>query len=374
MNDFPALPVVIRRSKRFGLVLVVATGLPLGLALRQYLPPPTGAPTTGGAALAGMLPFLLGFLLGILLLLRPARLTLTTEGVTYERLLRRWRRSWRWPEVSGFSWEVVGTGKGKREAIVFTSGLGQVEVPAYWEWPAQEVLDLLNHARTTYGRQPPPAPGIPLAEKRLSAPLPVPPVGADNQNTAQSLPSVTTGFVVWLVALGLIGAGSLAGYWWGYKDSLAIEGGYILLVVFGWLGLLFAATSLLGAATNSKYRPRPVSLLGRLGRRLVQVGYAGAFLVWLGLLVGNLVLVDQQRTQRIARLLASEPTATAIATVTQLRERGTSSGTFRATILSYQAGTEQVTQALPGIGHYGLGQRLRVKYAVAHPDMFVVLE
>lgn len=368
MNDFPALPVVIRRSKRFGFVLVAVTGLPLGLALCQHLSTPMGAPPTSEPALAGALPFFLGFLLGILLLLRPARLTLTSEGLTYERVLRRWRRSWGWPEVSGFRWQVVGTGKSKRRAIVFTSGLRQVEVPAYWEWPAQEVLDLLNHARATYGGQGAPAPGVPLAEKRPPALLLAQPVGVNNQVLAQPRPS--TGFIGWLVTLGLIGAGSLAGYWWGYKDSLLIEGGYILLVVFGWLGLLSATASLLGADTSSKYSPRPISLVARLGRRLVQAGYVGAFLVWLGLLVGNLVVIDQQRTQRIERLLSFEPTATAIATVTQLRERGA----MRATILTYQAGKEQVTQALSGVGRYAVGQRLRVKYALVHPDMFAVVE
>lgn len=368
MNDFPALPVVIRRSKRFGFVLVVATGLPLWLAL-PHLSPSEATPSTETAALPGMLPFLLAFVLGILMLLRPARLTLTPDGLIYERLLRLWRRSWRWPEVSGFNWEVVGTGKSKRTAIVFTSGLRQVELPPYWEWPAQEVLDLLNHTRTTWGS---PAaalvPGVAVVEKRVLAP----PQSPETARPKKAPPSTAANFAFWGGAGLLIGMGSLLDYWWGYKDNLLIEGSYLLLVIFGWLGLLFAAISQFTSPGGS-YQPRPASLLGRLRRRLVQVGYVAAGLGWLGLLVDNLLVVDQQRTQRVERLLTAGPTATTLATVTQLRERNSSAGPFRATILTYQAGAEQVTQALPGFGPYVVGQRLRVKYVVAHPDMMAVV-
>ncbi len=373
MNDFPTLPVVIRQSKRLGFILVVATGLPLWLAL-PHQPASATAPPTGMASLLRLLPFLLAFLLGVLMLLRPARLILTPEGLTYERLLRFWRRSWRWPEVSDFRWEVVGTGKGKRAAIVFTSGANQVEVASDWEWSAQEVLDLLNHARTTWGGQAA-APALALdgtgGGKQPRA-LPQPQL-LEAAKPATIPLSTAASFGFWAGAGLLIGVGSLVGYWWGYKDSLLLAGVYITLVIFGWLGLLFAAIALLGATTCGNYQPRPVSLLGRLKHRLVQVGYVVAGLVWLGLLVGNLLVVDQYGTQRVERLLAAGPTATTLATVTQLRERNSRSGTSRATVLTYQAGTEQVSQALPGIGQYAVGQQLRVKYVVAHPDMFAVV-
>ena len=51
-------------------------------------------------------------------------------------------------------------------------------MPVYLEWLAQEVLDLLNHARTTWVGQEALAPVVPLAEKQLPASLPSQPAGA----------------------------------------------------------------------------------------------------------------------------------------------------------------------------------------------------
>ncbi|MBO2010274.1 hypothetical protein [Hymenobacter negativus] len=375
MNDLLTSPIVIRRSKALGFVLVVVTGLPLLLALHQYLYNPAWKPPVGSSFFNGPLEFLLVFLLGVLVLLRPARLTLTTEGLTYERFLWFWRRSWHWQEITAFEWQKIGTGKNTRHSIVFSSGPEQVEVPSYWELPTSTVLALLNQARTTWrgsssgilevlsAENPSPALRFPLPGRQAEA-ITVAPA----RITARD-------FWLWLISLALIGVGSGIDYLFGYKDSLFIEGGYMLLIIFGWLGLLFAAVvALPGAAKQQEeWELRPAPFRVRLWRRVKQLAYAMAFLTCLGLLVGNLLVINQQRTQRVARILATEPTMTTLATVIQLRERGSRSGTFRSTVLTYQAGTMLINQALPGIGQYAVGQQLRVKYAVSYPDMFTIV-
>jgi hypothetical protein len=359
MPAFPPFPVVIRRSKRLGSILVFITGLPLALALYQRLLHPAWIPAPASPSVSGPVSFLAVFLLGVLFLLRPARLILTPDGLTYERLLRLWRRSWRWQDVSAFEWARFGSGKNKRHAIGFTSDTRTVEVPGYWELSSEDVLTLLNEARRL-GR---------------GAAVAVPDMGSLPAEELAPTPSAAPNLMGWLVGLLLIGAGSLLTYLFNYKDNFLLQCVCMLLVVFGWLFLLFLAFAALPSTSRQgHYNLRPATWKARLARRALQLSYLVVFVGWITLLVGNLFIADQQGGQRVARILATEPTATTVATVTGLRERRGRSSTIRSTLLTYQAGAEQVTQALPGIGQYAVGQRLRVRYAVGHPDMFAVVE
>lgn len=365
MTDLNTPPVVIRRSGALGFAILFFTGIPLLLTLVQAWSAPDWRLPNGHTFLSGPAFFVLGFLLGVLLLLRPGRLTLAPEGLQYESLLRLRRRSWRWQDVSPFGTARVGAGKARRTVIEF-NGPEWEALPARWELPTAEVLDLLNQARTRWGghARPPVEAGLSGRQIQDNAALPKKPT------------PLTASLIIscWLAALLLIAVGSLVDYLFGYKDSFWLECTYILLVVVGWLLLLFAAiASLSGDSTPGVQRPAPVSFPGRLWRVVRRLSYAAGFLVWLALMIGSLAVLEQWRNQRVAAILAAGPTATTVATVTQLRERSSRSGTMRSTLLAYQAGAVLVHQALPGIAQYTVGQQLRVKYAVAHPDMFIVV-
>ena len=199
------------------------------------------------------------------------------------------------------------------------------------------------------------------------------------RSTPQTSTRTTALFISALVAAPLLlGTGGLVDYLYGYKDSWLLEGTYVLLIVFGCMALFVAGIATLVAnASSDTAAPAPAGGRGCLGRILnilKLLSFGAGFLACIALMVGSLVFIEQWRNERVGRLLATAPTVTTTATVTKLRTRSSRSGMVYATLLTYRAGTEQVNQAIPGRGFYAVGQQVRVKYVVEHPDIFKVAE
>jgi len=160
-----------------------------------------------------------------------------------------------------------------------------------------------------------------------------------------------------LIAVAYAIAGSLIYYLWGYKDNMLIRGVSLSLSAGGWL---YMGDNVKKAYVRDKsdwYRKISINL---------------AFAV---IVLMNILICVVAAGMRVDNILSRGKTNTTIATVTEMENYRTKNGLRHYAIINYQAGNDNITEHISNSnGEHVVGEKLEVRYAVDHPDMFIVLE
>jgi vacuolar-type H+-ATPase subunit I/STV1 len=163
--------------------------------------------------------------------------------------------------------------------------------------------------------------------------------------------------------------GSLLSYFQGYKDNGVIIGFSYFICFTGWSIILL---SLAGKFfLKEKKIPFKKNKLKWLNRN---ISYLVLTLAFGGLIIANLMIVSKLSDDRVSKILSTGLTKQTIATITKIEDRNSRGGPKSYAIIEYPTESKIVSQAIFNYeNHYSVGQKYELKYAVAYPEMFQLL-
>jgi len=162
-------------------------------------------------------------------------------------------------------------------------------------------------------------------------------------------------------------AGTLLYAYWGYKDNWFINYVPMLLMLYGWIAILFIVIAFHPGSVQKTTGKK--TTLRWMANKLYYLAYAG----WVYLLAQNVFALNRLKTQRIDYVLTTQPAADVTATVRYIEERWDKSGPHPFAIIAYPTASGEVEQSINDSRRiYAQGQTLHIKYSVAHPDMFAL--
>ncbi|MCG2615094.1 hypothetical protein LZZ85_12415 [Terrimonas sp. NA20] len=172
-----------------------------------------------------------------------------------------------------------------------------------------------------------------------------------------------------LVAFLLTGAGSLICYLYLYKNSFWIDATGYLLIIFGWLCVLYPLASV-HLLIKNKETGRSSAV-----RKAAHALFFLVYPVWLAALVAGFVELGILSEQRVKKILSSEEVAFSTARVMRIETRRTRGSSRTYAVIEYNTPGEKVQQAIRDErGSYQPGKEIEIRYAQKYPDMFAVVE
>ena len=193
------------------------------------------------------------------------------------------------------------------------------------------------------------------------------------QRCLQAAQIMKKGFLYLLIALVLISGGTSVYYFYGYKDVSWIKGIAYILVVFGWVFILFDMLLIYPAAlqlTSQGGGATGTSVLQKMKRVL----FFSCFAVWMLALIANLFIVDEWMESRVSDILSTRATTPVKAVVTKIEDRSGRVSSHFFAIIRYKTPEGEMTQALADDNRlYKPDDRVQIRYSIQYPDMCSVV-
>lgn len=181
------------------------------------------------------------------------------------------------------------------------------------------------------------------------------------------------GFLYLLIALVLISGGTSVFYFYGYKDVSWIKGIAYILMVFGWVFILFDMLLIYPAAlqlTSQGGGATGTSVLQKMKRVLFFICFA----VWMLALIANFFIVDEWMKSRVSNILSTRATTPVKAVVTKIEDRSGRVSSHFFAIIRYKTPGGEMMQALADDNRlYKPDDRVQIRYSNQYPDMCSVV-
>ncbi len=181
------------------------------------------------------------------------------------------------------------------------------------------------------------------------------------------------GFLYLLIAVAFISGGTSLYYFYGYKDNTWIKGCAYLLMVFGWVFILFTMLLIYPAALHSPSQRREAGDSSPL-QKIKRVLFFICFAVWMLALIFNFFIADEWMENRVSTILSTGPTTLATAVVMKIEDRSGRVSSHFFAIIRYTTPKGEVKQAVADDNRlYQPGETVQIHYSNKYPDMFSVI-
>ena len=176
---------------------------------------------------------------------------------------------------------------------------------------------------------------------------------------------------VWILGLCLFFAGGTLVYLESYKNSEIIDIISYLLMFGGWLCLFTKAIK--GTIVGAPKILFKVDKAGFFKQRIISFFAYG---ISIGIMLGSMFWLNDMGQKRRADILQNQPTNTTVAVIDHIDVRHGRSSTSYYAVFNYTVNGKVITH--PWYEHresdFLVGDKFEIKYSVAHPDMFVLLD
>lgn len=171
-----------------------------------------------------------------------------------------------------------------------------------------------------------------------------------------------------LIGLCCILTGSIWFYFQGHRDNGFVNNLSYILTFIGWLIVLFSVAGQFLLKSKIKYKTNKSKWFSQsLVKTAIYIAFAG-------LVVGNIVLVDNLENNRVSSILNNEPTKTTTAKVTEIESRNSRGGPKSYAIIKYLTDNGTFEQSLFNYNNqYSVGQTYELKYSVDYPEMCIII-
>jgi hypothetical protein len=155
----------------------------------------------------------------------------------------------------------------------------------------------------------------------------------------------------------------------GYKDNGFITGGSYLITLISWLILFYSlAGNLLLKEKVLKYKANKNKWLKQKVKKLF------AYFSFCGLIVLNIVVIENLSELRVQNILDNKPTSITVGTIIEIQNRTGRNGGNSFAIITYKTKDENLNRAIFNYKNsYSVGQKYRIKYSIEYPEMFSIL-
>lgn len=175
---------------------------------------------------------------------------------------------------------------------------------------------------------------------------------------------------IWIVGICLFFAGGMLTYLESYKNNGVIETISYLLMFGGWLCLFMKAIK--GTIIDAPKISFKTDKVGFFQQRIISFF---AYTISIGIMLGSMFWLNDMGRKRKADILQNEPTNTTVAVIDHIDvSQGRSSTSYYA-VFQYTVNGKLISHPWyeQHESDFLVGQKFKIKYSVAHPDMFMIL-
>ena len=171
-----------------------------------------------------------------------------------------------------------------------------------------------------------------------------------------------------LIGLSCILTGSVWFYFQGHKDSGLINNLSYILTFIGWLILLFTIAGQFLLKNKIEYNRNKSKWFSQT------IIKTAIYIAFAGLVLGNILFVDNLENERVSAILSNEPTKSTTATVTEIESRNSRGGPKSFAIIKYSTDKGTFEQSFFNYDNqYSVGQIYELKYSVDYPEMCTII-
>lgn len=171
-----------------------------------------------------------------------------------------------------------------------------------------------------------------------------------------------------LIGLTCILTGSVWFYFQGHKDIGLVNYLSYILTFIGWLIILFSVAGQFLLKNKTKYKTNKSKWFSQSFVK------TGVYIAFAGLVLGNIIFINNLEDNRVSSILNNEPTKITIANVTEIENRNSRGGPKSYAIIKYTTDNGTIEQLFFNYNNqYSVGQTYELKYSVDYPEMCTIV-